>query len=529
MLASLRGCRWFGTPLLAWGVWLAAVAAGDAQEPITSNAILERLERLERENQGLRQELEEQKQKLRQVTDGAPERPTAGEGPNSVRRIVADYLQEVDDRKKKMAEEDELDISADGTPKSGAAKGGAAKADAKAAAPKTDAWIDVSKEGWNVKFGGHVQMDYIMWPYADPSIVGADNYFSYRRLRLDAAGTGYGVYDFRLQMTLEPGEGPNASALHARDASADVKDAYLTVNEIPVLGRLRMGNFFVPFGLEQVTNDRFNLFLERSIPTQGIFTADREVGLAIYNCTADENFSWSAGVFFDNITDTLKTRFDRNQGYRLSGRVVWLPYYDEPSGGRYLIHTGAGVLYTDDHDDRVSFRARPQVQKGPILIDTGVLDTKYYTTGNLEFAVVWGRVTLQSEAYLCQVELRDGDPVQLGGAYAHLSYFVTGENRTYERFGQHGAQFGATRPFSNFFINRGGISPGAIELKARWSNLTLSRTDSGYYNDFTLGFNWYWSDRTRIMFDWIHPITSEETLFGATQSDLIGTRLDFNW
>jgi phosphate-selective porin OprO/OprP len=431
---------------------------------------------------------------------------------------VADYLKENDERKKRVAEEQGLDISAD-VP----LKGAAAKAAAKDA-PKTDGWIDVSKEGWTVKLGGHVQLDYIMWPYADPAIEGAENYFSYRRLRLEASGTGYGVYDFRLQLTLEPGEGPiNTSA------TADVKDAYLTMNEVPWLGRVRFGNFFVPFGLEEVTNDRFGVFLERSIPTQNIFTPGREVGMAIYNCTADQNLSWSTGIFFDNISDTVKTRFDRNQGYRVSGRVSWLPYYDEPSGGRYLVHTGVGALYTDDHDDRVSFRARPEVQRAPILIDTGVLDAQYYTTGNLEFAVVWGRVTLQSEAYLCQVELRDGAPLRIGGAYAHLSYFVTGENRTYERFGQHGAQFGATHPFSNFFITPGGIGPGALELKARWSNLTLGSTEGGYYNGFTFGFNWYWSDRARLMFDWIHPITSAETLFGATQSDLIGTRLDFNW
>ena len=41
---------------------------------------------------------------------------------------------------------------------------------------------------------------------------------------------------------------------------------------------------------------------------------------------------------------TNKLRLDNNQGYRLSGRVNWVPYFDEPSNGRYAIHTGAGVL-----------------------------------------------------------------------------------------------------------------------------------------------------------------------------------------
>ena len=60
--------------------------------------------------------------------------------------------------------------------------------------------------------------------------------------------------------------------------------------------RWRIGNFFVPFSLEQVTNDTNNIFMERSIPTQGIFAADREVGMALYGHTDDMNTTWAGGV-----------------------------------------------------------------------------------------------------------------------------------------------------------------------------------------------------------------------------------------
>ena len=109
------------------------------------------------------------------------------------------------------------------------------------------------------------------------------------------------------------------------------------------------------------------------------------------------------------------------------------------------------------------------------------------------------------------------------------SYFLTGENRIYERFGQHGAQFGRNQPFSNVFFVPGAMSLGAWELKARWSCLDLDPLNRGQYNDFTAGFNWYWSDRVRCLFDWIHPITSAQTVFGPTTSDIIGMRFDFNW
>ncbi len=400
-------------------------------------------------------------------------------------------------------------------------------------ARKIDDWLDVSTDKWTVKLGGHVQMDYVNWINPDHAITGpaagpgTQDYFEFRRLRLVADGTGYGVYDFRLQMTLEPetvGESPAGTV-----TSPEVKDAYFSINELPWLGRMRIGNFFVPFSLEQVTNDTNNIFMERSIPSQGIFAADREVGVAFYNCSTDQRITWTTGAFFDSINDSLKERIDDRQGYRLSGRATWLPYYDEPSNGRYLVHTGAGILHTDDQDDRVRFRARPQIREGPRIIDSGVLSADSYTTGNLEMAVVWGQFTLQSEMFLSNVNMLAGDAQQVHGGYAHVSYFLTGENRIFEKFGQHGPQFGRNAPFTNVFATPGGRGLGAWEAKARWSNLNLNGVNRGEYNDLTVGCNWYWSDRVRVMLDWIHPVTSGQTTFGSTNSDLLATRFDFNW
>jgi phosphate-selective porin OprO and OprP len=395
------------------------------------------------------------------------------------------------------------------------------------AAKKEDGWLDLSGEKWTVKLGGHVQMDWIHWAQAEPQIP-AQDYFEFRRLRLLADGTGYGVYDFRLQIDIEPENGDGVST-----PVVDIKDAYLTMHELPWARQFRVGNFFVPFSLEQVTNDTNNIFLERSIPTQGIFAADREVGMALYGMNETQDFTWTVGAFMDSISESLKERIDDNQGSRVSGRLTWLPYYDEPSNGRYLFHTGVGVLYTDDYDGLVRFSARPsarpQIHEGPRLIDTGNLPASSYTTGNIELATVWGPVSLQSEMFISSVDLDAGDPATLYGMYVYGSYFLTGENRIYERFGQHGAQFARNVPLSNFFFVPGCHGPGAWEAKVRWSNLTLTQVDAGHYNDLTVGFNWYWTERIRVMFDWIHPITTVQTPFGATDSDIIATRFDFNF
>lgn len=382
-----------------------------------------------------------------------------------------------------------------------------------------------SDKKWNVKLGGHIQMDYVTWANADDAIPETQNYFNFRRLRLVADGTGYDQFDFRLQMTLEPGQALSGVLF----TSPDVKDAYVSMNDIPGIGRFRIGNFFVPFSLEQVTNDTNNIFVERSIPSQGIFAADREVGMAIYNTALDDRVTWTTGIFFDEISDTVKTRFDDNQGYRLSGRLTWLPVFGKVFGRDALLHTGVGILHTGDFDDQVRFRARPQVQRGPFLLDTGVLNSDSFTTGNFELAAGWGAVTSQTELFVSQVNFNSGRTIHVGGAYTHLSYFITGEHRIFEPFGQHGPQFTRNVPARNFSTKKGSEGWGALELKARWSLLDLTEASAGQYNDFTAGFNWYWSDRTRIMFDWIHPFTSSQTTFGETEADLLAMRFDVNW
>lgn len=400
-------------------------------------------------------------------------------------------------------------------------------------------WADMSTDKWTVKLGGHVQADYINWVNPDSAIPGTQDYFEFRRLRLNADGTGYGVYDFRLQMTLEPDAQSTVSVVPSGGGSPvsipssvstpQVKDAYFSINELPGLGRLRVGNFFVPFSLEQITNDTNNIFLERSIPTQGVFAADRQVGVAAYNATDDKKFTWTTGAFFAAISESLKERIDNNQGIRLSGRGTWLPYYDESSNGRYLVHTGAGVLYTDNPANQTRLSARPQIHEGPRIIDSGLLNASSSTTGNLEFATVWGQFAFQSEGFLSNVDLTTAHSETVRGGYAHVSYFLTGENRVFERFGQHGAQFGRNVPYSTVFATPGGRGWGAWEAKARYSNLDLNSLNRGVYDDITLGMNWYWSDRVRMMFDYIHPITSSSAVFGATHSDIVGTRFDFNW
>ena len=80
------------------------------------------------------------------------------------------------------------------------------------------------------------------------------------------------------------------------------------------------------------------------------------------------------------------------------GRVWASPVYD--SDGRYLVHVGGSTSYTDDRDNAIRFRTRPEVHEGSYFVDTGdpavdgIVGDGYFRLA-CELATVWGRFTAE--------------------------------------------------------------------------------------------------------------------------------------
>jgi phosphate-selective porin OprO/OprP len=103
-----------------------------------------------------------------------------------------------------------------------------------------------------------------------------------------------------------------------------------------------------------------------------------------------------------------------------------------------------------------------------------------------------------------------GDPTFDGG-YISVSYFLTGENRTYDkRLGRLGSTYIAS-PYTPFFGVRGEDGQthwgtGAWEIAARYSHLDLNSgaLRGGVEDGVTLGVNWYLNTNLKIQFDYLH-------------------------
>jgi len=304
----------------------------------------------------------------------------------------------------------------------------------RAATQATEVGVDVSDEEWihvkdtSLTWGGRLEGDWVNWAN-DSQFGGQTNYVEFRRLRLFAAGEGYGVYDYRLELEFAPEVELQADVeddhVDLGGFGVELKDAYLGIHDLPWLGYLRFGHFKAPIGLEELTSSRYITFLERSLPHR--LVPGRELGLAAFNHSLGENVTWAYGAFFDEMSESAHAIEDDNEGTRVVGRVTWTPRYDELSMGRYLIHTGLAYCYTrprkeDDPlglgaDFRpVHFSARPEIHRGDPLVDTGDINTRQYHVLDGELAWVRGPLSVQSEVVWASLERMEGGATDLYGA-----------------------------------------------------------------------------------------------------------------
>ncbi len=416
------------------------------------------------------------------------------------------------------------------------------------AVEETELGIDTTAEEWTtvrdrtrITWGGIMQGDWVSWA-RDEEFSGQPNYFEFRRLRLRAKGQGYGVFDYEVELEFAPETQLEAEVVDNHvdlgGFGVEMKDVCLGIRDNPYLGYIRLGHFMVPAGLSQLTNRRSQTFLERPLPHE--FVPGREVGIAAYDHTLDERITWSWGAFLHDLSESAHSTEDDNQGTRLAARLTWTPYYDESTLGRYLIHTGLSYVHTRpkaeaDPSGRLleyrplRFAVRPEIHRGDNLIDTDRINSQECDVLDLEFAWLHGPFRLESEFVYTAVNEVGSGSTELFGAYCLASCFLTGEQRTYNRTA---AVFDEVIPLENFWIvptpcgNAAGW--GAWEVAARWSYMDFSDVAGQQLHDFTLGLNWYWNPRTRLMFNWIHPFAHNSPVSTAVNAggDILATRLE---
>jgi phosphate-selective porin OprO and OprP len=353
----------------------------------------------------------------------------------------------------------------------------------------------------SVIIGGRIFADTAMFDQNANSVAQVgdiQNGTIFRSTRLFCKGSMFDVIDYKLQFDLA--------------GQTSFKDVYVAVKELPLVGNVRLGHFKEPFGMEQLTSIRLITFMERAPGDAGVFVPARNMGIMAYDCTENERMTWAIGAFVSEQGTRPPFYQEDHEGAALTMRSTFTPWYDEATEGRGVLHTGVAYSYRALGDETTRLIGFPEsVLAGPV-IDTGVINASDMQLFGAELAFAYGPFSFQSEYYGATINEIGADDLSFNGCYAYFSYFLTGENRRYNR--KAGTFTNRIIPYENFFRVRDQdgcvqMGKGAWELAYRYSYVDLDdgQIQGGRVSDHTFGVNWYLNPYTRVMWNYINSTT----------------------
>ncbi len=437
--------------------------------------------------------------------------------------------------------------------------------------------------------GGVVQLDLITFAPDMPGITGVpggagtQTSTEFRRLRARADGTMYGfidwVMEFDFALSLQNTDQLNAAAaatgLRSFPTGVGVQGGntinviqpttiFMTFKELPFFGNIRVGNQQDWFSLEHIESARFQDFMERS-PIMDMFAGANNngytPGISAFNLTKNERFGWQIGVYKNNVYDSGFT-YSIGDAWTYGGRLIGTPYYDEESKGRYLVHTGFGAEYRTFNDlvsattgfDNVRLRSRGVLRNAASTLDPNYVDTGNFYADNQvvidpEIAVQVGPFLFQSEytaSWMNGAKPAKNVATNLGtvfmqGYYAECLYFLTGENRDYNRLQ---GVFNRVVPKKIFDPKKGTWGAWQVGVRYDFTDGNYGLVNGGNASDMTFGINWFLNANARFQFNyvlsWVNnapPVTFPGTVGALNGSRFVGDgpinsfgwRLDYNF
>jgi phosphate-selective porin OprO/OprP len=367
-----------------------------------------------------------------------------------------------------------------------------------------------------------------------------ENTTGFDTIRLGVSGNIYENFRYSVEFEFE-------------GTAVDYKTIIGELTDMPGIGNLRAGFFKEPLGLEQLTSSRHITFMERSTPSV-LFTPARNFGIQAYNHFGDnENVSWYAGLFRGSTDDDASpvVRRDSND-WSFTGRIAALPYYDEATPGRCLLHVAGFYSHRRlgrDEDGNASRSGNGDWEPfleldgydGPSDV-TLPFGSEFDLVG-YELAYMRGPFHIQNETFCVPTNsipgLGAGSDFTVWGTYIEVGYFLTGENRGYKKGGK---AFDRVKPLEPFFFVRTADGPaaglGAWQIAARWSYTDIGDAtfdDPFRQENIALGLNWYLNPYSRVMLNWVHSIsdyvdpTAAPPGPGKFEGDHLGMRFQFDW
>jgi len=380
---------------------------------------------------------------------------------------------------------------------------------------------------------GRIHIDAITFDQNEANIAtvgNAQNGVDIRRARLGVEGEGYGRYFYRFDVdftTFDP-------TVVTRPV---IVDAYLDVMQLDWVGNLRVGHFREPFSLERLDSTHDLPFLERSNPVN-VLTPFRNIGAMVFNNNEQETVTLATGLFVENTNELGEAVRDQTP-LAYTTRVTWNPWYERDEEGGDLRMFAVGASQSFRHTTGVSrnFGIPPEavvkegtLRRTPNFVNTGSIPVGDLNVVGLEAVTVLGSLSLEGEyLFMTGAQPGTGGDIFFQGGYVEALYFLTGEHRNYLR---KTGNFGPVTLRDPFVVTtdeagcrRNGL--GAFEVAARlsWLDLDHERIRGGELTDLTLGLNWYYTQRSRVMFNYIRAMLDRSNR--DSDADIFGVRFQY--
>lgn len=384
--------------------------------------------------------------------------------------------------------------------------------------------FETEDKKFKLQIGGRIQVD-SAWFNASRQLERAlgeeDDGAEFRRARIDLRGTVYENVYYRMEFDF------------AGDADAEGRakftDVYLGLQGIPYVGRIQVGHFREPFGLEQQTNPNYGFFMENALPD--VFTPKRNLGIMAYNAHLDQRLLWMIGAFKETDDFPSDDDSDEDRGYAITARLAGLPYYAEE--GRKLFQVGAAYSYRNLDGAALRYRTRPESHLAMNYLDTERYPGFRFAEARvddmhligLESLLIFGPFALQGEYMHSIVETDFAGTQQFNGAYLEAGYFITGENRVYDRAN---GVLTRVKPKKNFKWGKGwGLGAWEIATRMSYVDLEDDPIHGGEEMNFTAGVNWHLNPNARITVNYVYGVIDQELFSGNV--NILQTRFQIDF
>jgi phosphate-selective porin OprO/OprP len=352
---------------------------------------------------------------------------------------------------------------------------------AQAAEVSTNGGIKVKSD--DGQFVGQLKgrMHYDTYLFEDDGNIDNDNGDDFRRLRLSAESTMYGIYEGKIEVDFR-----NGRSTKGETTSTVLRDVWLAYSGFEA-GKITLGHMKVPMGLDELTSSNYIWFIERAAPVALVTDDAHRRGLQFSG--QRENWTYALMGYDANNRVSTGAASDTSAAFGLGGRVTWSPIKDKTQ----VLHLGLSAAQEkdvegfDDRKSRYENNLADEVRVADFLAKA--IDGDDLTKYGVEAAYVNGPFSTQAEYIQADLDSSTAGDPKYGGYYVAASYFLTGEQRPYKA--------------SNGTFDR--IKPngknGAWEVLARYSN-TEGEVDTKVDTEIkktTLGVNYYLNPQIRLM------------------------------